>query len=60
MSDWAGHMPKLENFQLQFQDGSIIHLQDGQSDFLSKDEAVLVAKQLSDDWQVPIIVKQTS
>lgn len=59
MGEWNGHEPKLENYQLQFQNGDPVHLEDQPTNFTQRDKAIAVAQQLSQDWQVPIIVKKT-
>lgn len=59
--DWNGHVPKAENWQLQFDDGSVVHRgNDLPSDFADKDEAVSVASSLSADYHTIINAVRTS
>ena len=58
-TDYQGHEPKSENWQLQFPDGSIVHREGQPSDFSSKGEAITVANQLASEWQTQIIVTPT-
>lgn len=60
MTDWSGHVPAVENYQLQFSDGRPVHLQDQATDFNDEAAAIKFAQQLSEDWHVPVVVRRTS
>jgi hypothetical protein len=55
VTDYSGHTPTIENWQIQETDGTPLK----DHDYLTRDEAITKAKALSEDYQIPLIVKQT-
>lgn len=60
-TDWSGHVPKEENWQLQFDDGTVVHRgNDLPSDFSTREEAITVASELSEAYHTIINAVKTS